>query len=83
MRGCARKVVVLRGTASQMFDEAYFLLRPGFEKHAQAEMLCEAQRIVERSTTRRRTRRVSLRDAVCFAIGALAGILGALLAVWV
>lgn len=83
MRGCARKVVVLRGTASQMFDEAYFLLRPGFERREQAEMLCEAQRIVDQNTVRRRTRRLSWRDAIAFAAGALAGALGVLLAVWV
>ena len=83
MRGCERKVVVLRGTASQMFDEAYFLVRPDFERREQAEMLCEAQRIVDRNTVRRRTRRLTVRDALAFAVGALAGAAAVLLAVWV
>ena len=73
MRGCERKVVVLRGTASQMFDEAYFLVRPDFERRGQAEMLCEAQRIVEQSTVRRRKRSIGWREAVAFAAGMLFG----------
>lgn len=81
MRGCARKVVVLRGTASQMFDEAYFLVRPDFEKRKQAEMLCEAERIVEQSTVRRRVRRIGVRDALAFALGSLFGALLAALCV--
>ena len=73
MRGCERKVVVLRGTASQMFDEAYFLVRPDFERRALAEMLCEAQRIVEQITVRRRGRSIGWREVIAFAAGMLFG----------
>jgi len=73
LRGCERKVILLKGTASQMFDEAYFLLRPDFERRGQEEMLHEAIRIVDRNTTRRRRRRVTGRDAVSFALGIAIG----------
>ena len=73
MRGCQRKVILLKGTDSQMFDEAYFLVRPDFERCGKEEMLHEAIRIVERNVTRRRTRRVTFRDAAAFAVGLLLG----------
>lgn len=81
MRGCERKVILLRGTESQMFDEAYFLLRPDYERRGQAEILREAQRIVDRNTTRRREKRVTLRDAAAFAAGAFTGSLCVLLGI--
>lgn len=74
MRGCQRKIILLKGTDSQIFDEAYFLLRRDFEERGQEEIVREAQRIVDRNTTRRRRRRVSARDMIVFAIGAICGI---------
>ena len=58
MRGCQRKIIMLRGTDSEIFDEAYFLLRKDFDRERQDEdaLLREAQRLVELNTTRRRTK---------------------------
>ena len=35
MRGCQRKIIMLRGTDSEIFDEAYFLLRKDFDRERQ------------------------------------------------
>lgn len=74
VRGCQRKIILLKGTDSQIFDEAYFLLRRDVEDRGHEEIVREAQRIVDRNTTRRRRRRVSARDVIVFAIGAVCGI---------
>ena len=56
MRGCQRQIIMLKGTESQIFDEAYFLLRKDFEGKSRDddEIIREAQRIVDRNTTRHR-----------------------------
>lgn len=73
MRGCQRQIILLRGTESQIFDEAYFLLRKDFDRSrgSDAELLREAERLVERNTTRRRARRHS--RLWLFAAGMLSG----------
>ncbi len=55
MRGCERKIILLKGTESQMFDEAYFLVRRDFENRAREEFVREAERIIDRNTTRFRS----------------------------
>ena len=74
LRGCQRKIILLKGTDSQIFDEAYFLLRRDVEDRGHEEIVREAQRIVDRNTTRRRRRRVTNRDVIAFVIGAACGI---------
>ena len=37
MRGCQRQIIMLKGTDSQIFDEAYFLLRKDFEGKSRGE----------------------------------------------
>ena len=73
MRGCQRKIIMLRGTDSEIFDEAYFLLRKDFDRERQDEdaLLREAQRLVELNTTRRRTK--TRPKWLLFAAGMLAG----------
>lgn len=72
MRGCERKIILLKGTESQMFDEAYFLVRRDFEKRGKEEFLREAERIVDRNTTRFRSGERWWR-LISFAVGFLLG----------
>ena len=37
MRGCQRQIIMLKGTDSQIFDEAYFLLRKDFDRSRGSE----------------------------------------------
>ena len=59
MRGCQRQIIMLKGTDSQIFDEAYFLLRKDFDRSrgSEGELVREAERLVALNTTCRRTRR--------------------------
>lgn len=83
MRGCQRQIIMLRGTDSQIFDEAYFLLRKDFDRSRgeEGELVREAERLVALNTTRRRVRVVS--KWALFAAGMLAGGLLCLLVRWV
>lgn len=74
MRGCERKIIMLKGTDSEIFDEAYFLLRRDFKSRgSDDEIVREAQRIVDTNTTHRRKKKVTLRDAAAFGIGTAIG----------
>lgn len=56
-----------------MFDEAYFLVRREFEKRGHDEIVREAERIVDRNTTRLCDRR-SVKNAIYFALGLFSGV---------
>ena len=47
MRGCERKIIMLKGTDSEIFDEAYFLIRRDFKDGEEREIVDEAMRIVD------------------------------------
>ena len=51
MRGYQKKVIFLKDTGSQLFDEAYFIVsRRGEEAHIdQSDMVFEANRIIKES----------------------------------
>ena len=54
-----------------MFDEAYFLVRRDFESRRSEEILSEAQRVIDRNTTRFRNSKYM--HALLFAAGFLIG----------
>ncbi len=55
LKGCRKQMIVLHGTASEIFDEAYFILKKGSESKTEQHlregerttMLLEANRILE------------------------------------
>ncbi len=54
LKGCRKQMIVLRGTGSEIFDEAYFVLKKSGEKelspiNERKSMLLEANRILEES----------------------------------
>lgn len=80
MRGCERKIIMLKGTDSEIFDEAYFLLRRDFKNTEGDEIVREAHRIVESNTIRKRKRIANPKEKIFFAVGAVIGaVLSALL----
>lgn len=73
MRGCERKIIMLKGTGSEIFDEAYFLLRRDFKARGGSdEIVREAQRIVEHNTTGQRSKPCR-REMLQFSLGMLLG----------
>ena len=83
MRGCERKIIMLKGTGSEIFDEAYFLIRRDFkEEESTGEIVHEAQRIVDMNTTHRRQSGKCKSEKKTFLFGALCGfVVGLILAV--
>ncbi len=80
MRGCERRIIMLKGTDSEIFDEAYFLLRKDFKKgEGDTEMLTEAHRIVSLNTTKRRSHRFFKKETLLFAAGTLLGAVSAII----
>ena len=74
MRGCERRVIMLKGTDSEIFDEAYFLLRRDFKNRGEeGEIVKEAQRIVSLNTTKKRRGTLSKKEVISFILGAVCG----------
>ena len=46
VRGCEKKVVFLKNTGSEFFEEAYFVLCASFESQGGDDMIAEANRII-------------------------------------
>ena len=80
MRGCERRIIMLKGTDSEIFDEAYFLLRKDFKsRDGDTEMLTEAHRIVSLNTTKRRAHKFFRKETLLFAAGTLLGAAAAII----
>ncbi|MBQ2766667.1 MAG: hypothetical protein IJF49_01150 [Clostridia bacterium] len=52
VKGCQRRIILLRGTGSGMFEEAYFILKPEKAHLPEQMMIAEANRIVEQNLLR-------------------------------
>ena len=80
MRGCERKIIMLKGTDSEIFDEAYFLLRRDFKNGGNSdEIVREAQRIVDTNTTQQRKKKFTIRDISTCGIGVAIGAAAAII----
>lgn len=59
VKGCQRQIVLLRGTGSELFEEAYFILKPEKANLPQARMITEANRIIEENTLQKKRTAIS------------------------
>ncbi|MBR7184421.1 MAG: hypothetical protein IKD37_02310 [Clostridia bacterium] len=58
VKGCQRRIILLRETGSAIFEEAYFLVKPEQADASEQRMIAEANRIIEENLiTRSRTGR--------------------------
>lgn len=76
LKGCKKQMIVLRGTGSEIFDVAYFILKNGIKPEDHTAMLIEANRIIEENrinTKRPQNTRSALKSTLIFALGALLG----------
>lgn len=88
IKGCTKRVVVVKDVQSDIFEEAYLIMRPKSEKSkghkGQNDILSEANRIVlDKSSSENRTSvtfekkrrgKITVRDMAFFFAGALAGL---------
>ena len=75
LRGCKRNMIVLRGTGSDLFEEAYFVVTVEAEKRSASDMLEEAERIIDKSRSARgeESKKGLLLPLFTFFLGALCG----------
>ena len=83
MRGYQKKVIFLKNAGSDIFDEAYFVLKTDEKTRifSHATMVSEAKRIIEENfgAKRRRLRILNLPVLFAFIIGSLASFIIALI----
>jgi len=83
MRGCQRKVIFLKNTGCDLFDEAYFLVSRESEERNVSEdsMIAAANRIIcdsielEKDKKRRRLLKLILRLGIPFVLGVCVSVL--------
>ncbi len=46
IKGCSKKVIVVKNTGSNMFEEAYFIINPKENARKHSDFLAEANRII-------------------------------------
>lgn len=51
IKGCSRKVIVVKDPGSDLFEEAYFIVSPKESERGASEFLLEANRIIQSKTT--------------------------------
>ena len=59
MRGYQKRVIYLKNTGSQLFDEAYFIVSPFAENKNENDMVIEANKIIEDSIGAERNKKSS------------------------
>lgn len=78
IKGCSRKVIVIKNPGSNLFEEAYFIVNPKESERKHGDFLLEANRIIASKTVpdnRGKSRAAGL--LFCF-LGFLMGIFTAL-----
>lgn len=76
LRGCKRNMIVLRGTGSDLFEEAYFVVKEEAEKRSASDMLAEAERIIDKSRPMQSkpSKKAIALSLFTFLVGALCGV---------
>lgn len=55
MRGCQKRVIYMKNTGSRHFEGAYFVLRQNSEEVSDADMIKEANRIINENFAREKS----------------------------
>ena len=73
LKGCAKRVVYMKNTDSDMFEEAYFIIRAGQVRSdaTEKEMVVEAERIIRESSCNGAGERRRVRGTLLYLMGAL------------
>ena len=84
VRGCQKKIIYLKNTQSNMFEEAYFVIKDNlfYEKDREGDMIDEANRILKESfnieeseSFARKTLQFLKKYSISFLSGLLLGII--------
>lgn len=56
LKGCQKKIVFLKDTGSDFFEEAYFVIKPEYDGIKEDDIVCEATRIANGICQERNTK---------------------------
>ncbi len=87
VRGCQKKIIYLKNTRSDIFDEAYFVIKDStlYESNNECDMVEEANKILneafdfEEMNGRKRLVRFLKKNAIGFIAGLIIGIITTLI----
>ena len=74
MKGCQKSVILVKGRESELFEEAYFIMKDTERPHSTADMVAAARRIIEKEDMSASPASVKLnrkKKLVCFFVGIL------------
>ena len=77
LKGAQKKMIVVKTSDSEIFEEAYFVVKGGVER-SQPDMVSEANRIIDGCSERRRERgardvKALIIPVICFITGSIFG----------
>ena len=84
VRGCQKKIIYLKNSGSDIFEEAYFVIKSNirYEEISECDMIEEANRIIEESFCTEENDRLSKRTlsfikktALPFLLGVITGVI--------
>ena len=78
IKGCSRKVIVIKNPGSDLFEEAYFILNPRESERKHGDFLLEANRIIQSKTVSGDARRKKKSGLLWLVTGFFAGVLASL-----
>jgi len=78
IKGCSKKVIVIKDPGSNLFEEAYFIVAPGMAERKQGDLLLEANRIIAARTVPDACRRKRMPGLYMLALGFILGMTAAL-----
>ena len=67
IKGCSKRVIVMKETGNDMIEEAFFVIRPqGAKKNfTDADIMTQAKNILEKSDAQHRFSSINTADTVC------------------
>ena len=57
IKGCQKNIIFLKNTGSELFDEAYFVVKPSAPQKKERDIVLEASRLINGLDDTRRARR--------------------------
>ena len=54
LKGCERRILQIKSPKSELFEEAYFVLKPQTNEVSDADMVKEAERLLKNMTVKKR-----------------------------
>ena len=74
IKGCSRRVIVIKHPESELFEEAYFIVNPRKSERHQSDFLAEASRIIATRATSAICKDRKMRSLLPWLVGFVCGV---------